>query len=219
MVIAKNIHKDYGDVNVLKGVDIHIKKGEIVAIVGPSGAGKTTLLQILGTLDSPSKKQDYNLEIDGVSLKKLNLNKLASFRNKHVGYIFQFHQLLPEFTALENICIPGFIGKKDAIEVKKKGMELLTFLGMEHRINHKPNELSGGEQQRVAVARALINSPSVILADEPSGNLDSSSAESLHQLFFELRDKFNQTFIIVTHNEELANMADRKLTMKDGTIL
>ena len=219
MVIEKNIHKDYGDVNVLKGVDIHIKKGEIVAIVGPSGAGKTTLLQILGTLDSPSKKQDYNLEIDGVSLKNLTLNKLASFRNKHVGYIFQFHQLLPEFTALENICIPGFIGKKDAIEVKKKGMELLTFLGLEHRINHKPNELSGGEQQRVAVARALINSPSVILADEPSGNLDSSSAESLHQLFFELRDKFNQTFIIVTHNEELANMADRKLTMKDGTIL
>ena len=219
MVIAKNIHKDYGDVNVLKGVDIHIKKGEIVAIVGPSGAGKTTLLQILGTLDSPSKKQDYNLEIDGVSLKNLTLNKLASFRNKHVGYIFQFHQLLPEFTALENICIPGFIRKKDAIEVKKKGMELLTFLGLEHRINHKPNELSGGEQQRVAVARALINSPSVILADEPSGNLDSSSAESLHQLFFELRDKFNQTFIIVTHNEELANMADRKLTMKDGTIL
>jgi len=219
MVIAKNIHKDYGDVNILKGVDIHIKKGEIVAIVGPSGAGKTTLLQILGTLDSPSKKQDYNLEIDGVSLKNLTLNKLASFRNKHIGYIFQFHQLLPEFTALENICIPGFIGKKDAIEVKKKGMELLTFLGLEHRINHKPNELSGGEQQRVAVARALINSPSVILADEPSGNLDSSSAESLHQLFFELRDKFNQTFIIVTHNEELANMADRKLTMKDGTIL
>ena len=219
MIIAKNIHKDYGDVNVLKGVDIHIKKGEIVAIVGPSGAGKTTLLQILGTLDSPSKKQDYNLEIDGVSLKNLTLNKLASFRNKHIGYIFQFHQLLPEFTALENICIPGFIGKKDAIEVKKKGMELLTFLGLEHRINHKPNELSGGEQQRVAVARALINSPSVILADEPSGNLDSSSAESLHQLFFELRDKFNQTFIIVTHNEELANMADRKLTMKDGTIL
>ena len=219
MVIAKNIHKDYGDVNVLKGVDIHIKKGEIVAIVGPSGAGKTTLLQILGTLDSPSKKQDYNLEIDGVSLKNLTLNKLASFRNKHIGYIFQFHQLLPEFTALENICIPGFIGKKDAIEVKKKGMELLTFLGLEHRINHKPNELSGGEQQRVAVARALINSPSVILADEPSGNLDSSSAESLHQLFFELRDQFNQTFIIVTHNQELANMADRKLTMKDGIIL
>jgi lipoprotein-releasing system ATP-binding protein len=219
MVIAKNIHKDYGDVNVLKGVDIHIKKGEIVAIVGPSGAGKTTLLQILGTLDSPSKEQDYNLEIGGVSLKNLNLNKLASFRNKHIGYIFQFHQLLPEFTALENICIPGFIGKKDTGEVKKKGIELLTFLGLEHRINHKPNELSGGEQQRVAVARALINSPSVILADEPSGNLDSSSAESLHQLFFELRDQFNQTFIIVTHNQELANMADRKLTMKDGIIL
>ena len=219
MVIAKNIHKNYGDVNVLKGVDLHIKKGEIVAIVGPSGAGKTTLLQILGTLDSPSKEHDYNLKIDGVSLKNLNPNKLASFRNKHVGYIFQFHQLLPEFTALENTCIPGFIGKKDTVDVKKKAVELLTFLGLEHRINHKPNELSGGEQQRVAVARALINSPSVILADEPSGNLDSSSAESLHQLFFELRDKFNQTFIIVTHNEELANMADRKLTMKDGTIL
>mgnify|MGYP001578453290 FL=1 len=219
MVIAKNIHKDYGDVNVLKGVDVHIKQGEIVAIVGPSGAGKTTLLQILGTLDSPSKEHDYNLKIDGVSLKNLNPNKLASFRNKHVGYIFQFHQLLPEFSALENTCIPGFIGKKDTVEVKKKAVELLTFLGLEHRINHKPNELSGGEQQRVAVARALINSPSVILADEPSGNLDSSSAESLHQLFFELRDQFNQTFIIVTHNQELANMADRKLTMKDGIIL
>jgi lipoprotein-releasing system ATP-binding protein len=219
MVIAKNIHKDYDDVNVLKGVDVHIKQGEIVAIVGPSGAGKTTLLQILGTLDSPSKEHDYNLKIDGVSLKNLNPNKLASFRNKHVGYIFQFHQLLPEFSALENTCIPGFIGKKDTVEVKKKAVELLTFLGLEHRINHKPNELSGGEQQRVAVARALINSPSVILADEPSGNLDSSSAESLHQLFFELRDQFNQTFIIVTHNQELANMADRKLTMKDGVIL
>ena len=219
MVIAKNIHKDYGDVNVLKGVDVHIKQGEIVAIVGPSGAGKTTLLQILGTLDSPSKEHDYNLKIDGVSLKNLNPNKLASFRNKHVGYIFQFHQLLPEFTALENTCIPGFIGKKDTVDVNKKAVELLTFLGLEHRINHKPNELSGGEQQRVAVARALINSPSVILADEPSGNLDSSSAESLHQLFFELRDQFNQTFIIVTHNQELANMADRKLTMKDGIIL
>ena len=219
MVIAKNIHKDYGDVNVLKGVDVHIKQGEIVAIVGPSGAGKTTLLQILGTLDSPSKEHDYDLKIDGVSLKNLNPNKLASFRNKHVGYIFQFHQLLPEFSALENTCIPGFIGKKDTVEVKKKAVELLTFLGLEHRINHKPNELSGGEQQRVAVARALINSPSVILADEPSGNLDSSSAESLHQLFFELRDQFNQTFIIVTHNQDLANMADRKLTMKDGIIL
>ena len=219
MVIAKNIHKDYGDVNVLKWVDVHIKQGEIVAIVGPSGSGKTTLLQILGTLDSPSKEHDYDLKIDGVSLKNLNPNKLASFRNKHVGYIFQFHQLLPEFSALENTCIPGFIGKKDTVEVKKKAVELLTFLGLEHRINHKPNELSGGEQQRVAVARALINSPSVILADEPSGNLDSSSAESLHQLFFELRDQFNQTFIIVTHNQELANMADRKLTMKDGIIL
>jgi len=219
MVIAKNIHKNYGDVKVLKGVDVHIKQGEIVAIVGPSGAGKTTLLQILGTLDNPSKEHDYNLNINGVSLKNLNPNKLASFRNKNVGYIFQFHQLLPEFTALENTCIPGFIGKKNTVEVKKKGIELLTFLGLEHRINHKPNQLSGGEQQRVAVARALINSPSVILADEPSGNLDSSSAESLHQLFFELRNQFNQTFIIVTHNQELANMADRKLIMKDGIIL
>ena len=219
MVIAKNIHKYYGDVKVLKGVDITIKKGEIVAIVGPSGAGKTTLLQILETLDTPLKEEDFKLEINGIPLQYLSDKKIASFRNEHVGYIFQFHQLLPEFTALENVCIPAYIGKKDKNKTKQKAIELLKFLGLETRINHKPNELSGGEQQRVAVARALINNPSVILADEPSGNLDSSSAKSLHRLFFELRDQFNQTFIIVTHNEELANMADRKLTMRDGVII
>ncbi|MFD2565734.1 ABC transporter ATP-binding protein [Pseudotenacibaculum haliotis] len=218
MVIAKNIHKYYGDVEVLKGVDLEIQKGEIVAIVGPSGAGKTTLLQILGTLDKPIKELDFELSINGTSLKSLSDKQVSSFRNEHIGYIFQFHQLLPEFTALENVCIPAFIGKKDKVSTEKKAKEILTFLGLEDRIQHKPNELSGGEQQRVAVARALINDPSVILADEPSGNLDSASAESLHNLFFELRDKFNQTFIIVTHNETLANMADRKLTMKDGVI-
>lgn len=218
MVIAKNIHKYYGDVEVLKGVDLEIQKGEIVAIVGPSGAGKTTLLQILGTLDKPLKEQDFHLEINDISLKNLTDKQISSFRNEHIGYIFQFHQLLPEFTAIENVCIPAFIGKKDKTETEKKAKEILDFLGLKDRIHHKPNELSGGEQQRVAVARALINNPSVILADEPSGNLDSSSAKSLHNLFFELRDQFNQTFIIVTHNEELANMADRKLIMKDGVI-
>ena len=218
MVIAKNIHKYYGDVEVLKGVNIEIKQGEIVAIVGPSGAGKTTLLQILGTLDKPIKEKDFRLEINGISLKNLSDLEVSAFRNKNIGYIFQFHQLLPEFTALENVCIPAFIGKKDKLETIQKAREILTFLGLESRINHKPNELSGGEQQRVAVARALINNPSIILADEPSGNLDSASAESLHKLFFELREKFNQTFIIVTHNQELADMADRKLTMKDGII-
>ena len=219
MVIAKNIHKYYGDVEVLKGVDLHIKKGEIVAIVGPSGAGKTTLLQILGTLDQPLKEQRFELNINGISIKNLKDKQVSSFRNDHIGYVFQFHQLLPEFTALENVCIPAYIGRKDKTKTEEKAKELLTFLGLEHRINHKPNELSGGEQQRVAVARALINNPSIILADEPSGNLDSTSAESLHKLFFELRDKFNQTFIIVTHNEELADMADRKLVMKDGVIV
>lgn len=218
MVIAKNIHKYYGEVEVLKGVDLEIQKGEIVAIVGPSGAGKTTLLQILGTLDKPIKEEDFELEINGISLKNLTDKEVSSFRNQHIGYIFQFHQLLPEFTALENVCIPAFIGKKEKADTEKKALEILTFLGLKDRIDHKPNELSGGEQQRVAVARALINNPSIILADEPSGNLDSASAESLHNLFFELRDQFNQTFIIVTHNEELANMADRKLTMKDGVI-
>lgn len=219
MVIAKNIHKYYGEVEVLKGVDLEIKKGEIVAIVGPSGAGKTTLLQILGTLDKPLKEQDFTLEINGICLKNLSDKNIAAFRNEHVGYIFQFHQLLPEFTALENVCIPAFIGKKDRKETELKAKKLLIFLGLEDRIHHKPSELSGGEQQRVAVARALINNPSVILADEPSGNLDSTSAESLHKLFFELRNSFDQTFVIVTHNQELANMADRKLTMRDGIII
>ena len=219
MVIAKNIHKYYGDVEVLKGVDLTIKKGEIVAIVGPSGAGKTTLLQILGTLDKPSRKEEFNLEINGISVDRLTEKNIASFRNEQIGYIFQFHQLLPEFTALENVCIPAFIGKRNTKKTEKKATDLLKFLGLENRIHHKPSELSGGEQQRVAVARALINNPSVILADEPSGNLDSSSAESLHKLFFDLRDQFNQTFIIVTHNKELANMADRTLTMKDGIIV
>lgn len=219
MVIAKNIHKYYDDTEVLRGVNLAIDKGEVVAIVGPSGAGKTTLLQILGTLDSPSKEEDFLLEVNGIKLQNLTNRMIAAFRNEHIGYIFQFHQLLPEFTALENICIPAFIGKKDRKETEQKAKELLRFLGLENRMKHKPNELSGGEQQRVAVARALINDPSIILADEPSGNLDSQTAESLHKLFFELRDTFNQTFIIVTHNQELADMADRKLTMRDGIIV
>ena len=219
MIVTKNIHKYYGDVEVLKGLDLHIKKGEIVAIVGPSGAGKTALLQILGTLDKPIKEEDFELSINHISLKNLSDKQLSEFRNKHIGFIFQFHQLLPEFTALENVCIPAFIGKKSKKEAEAKAKELLEFLGLSHRINHKPSELSGGEQQRVAVARALINSPAVILADEPSGNLDSESAKNLHELFFKLRDEFGQTFVLVTHNEMLANMADRKLTMKDGKIL
>jgi lipoprotein-releasing system ATP-binding protein len=219
MITTKNIHKYYGDVQVLKGLDLHIKKGEIVAIVGPSGAGKTTLLQILGTLDTPLKEQDFELSINNISLKNLSDKELSSFRNNHIGFIFQFHQLLPEFSALENVCIPAFIGKKSKKEAETRAKELLDFLGLSHRIHHKPNELSGGEQQRVAVARALINNPSVILADEPSGNLDSESAKNLHELFFKLRDEFGQTFVLVTHNEELAAMTDRKLTMIDGKII
>ncbi|GEQ86476.1 lipoprotein-releasing system ATP-binding protein LolD [Patiriisocius marinistellae] len=216
MITAKNIHKYYDELHVLKGVDLHIKKSEIVSIVGASGAGKTTLLQILGTLDGFDKG---SLEIDGHLLEKLNEKELAHFRNTSLGFIFQFHQLLPEFTALENVCIPGFIKKTPKAEVEKRGKELLAFLGLSHRESHKPNELSGGEQQRVAVARSLINNPSIILADEPSGNLDTESAENLHNLFFKLRDEFGQTFVIVTHNEELASMADRKLTMQDGKII
>ncbi|GAB7257584.1 ABC transporter ATP-binding protein [Polaribacter sp. OB-PA-B3] len=219
MIVGKNIHKYYDDVEVLKGVNLHVKKGEIVAIVGPSGAGKTTLLQILGTLDKPLKEQDFELSINDISLKNLSDKELSSFRNNHIGFIFQFHQLLPEFTALENVCIPAFIGNKSKKETETKALEILSFLGLDHRVNHKPSELSGGEQQRVAVARALINNPSVILADEPSGNLDSESAKNLHELFFKLRDEFGQTFVLITHNEDLAEMADRKLTMKDGKII
>lgn len=219
MIIAKNIHKYYGDLHVLKSVDLHIKKSEIVSIVGASGAGKTTLLQIMGTLDKPSKKKNSELKINGANIYGLKSRELSKFRNKHIGFIFQFHQLLPEFTALENICIPAFIKKTPRKDAEKRAMELLSFLGLENRASHKPGELSGGEQQRIAVARSLINNPAVIFADEPSGNLDSESAENLHKLFFRLRDEFDQTFVIVTHNEELANMADRKLTMVDGEII
>jgi len=217
MIKTDNIHKVYGALEVLKGVSLFIKKGEIVSIVGASGAGKTTLLQILGTLETPSNKEAV-LAIDGIEIQGLSSKELATFRNKHIGFIFQFHQLLPEFTALENVCIPAFINKTPKDIAIKEAQELLIFLGLEERMHHKPEALSGGEQQRVAVARALINKPSVILADEPSGNLDSESAAKLHQLFFTLRDRFNQTFVLVTHNETLANMADRKLTMVDGRI-
>ena len=216
MIKAKNIHKYYEKLHVLKGVDLHIKKGEIVSIVGASGAGKTTLLQILGTLDGFDSGA---LTINDQQIASLNKKQLAGFRNTTLGFIFQFHQLLPEFTALENVCIPGFIKKTNKADVEKRAKELLAFLGLTSRENHKPNELSGGEQQRVAVARALINNPAIILADEPSGNLDTESAENLHNLFFKLRDKFGQTFVIVTHNKDLAAMADRKLIMQDGTII
>jgi lipoprotein-releasing system ATP-binding protein len=219
MIIAKNIHKYYNTLHVLKGVDLHIKQGEIVSIVGASGAGKTTLLQILGTLDNPSKESDTSLEINKENLLTMKDKALSKFRNTHLGFIFQFHQLLPEFTALENVCIPAYIAGKDKAATEIEAIKLLNYLGLSERVNHKPNELSGGEQQRVAVARALINKPAVIFADEPSGNLDTASAENLHQLFFKLRDEFGQTFVIVTHNETFANMADRKLVMKDGLIV
>jgi lipoprotein-releasing system ATP-binding protein len=219
MITAKNLHKYYDSLHVLKGVDLHIKKGEIVSIVGASGAGKTTLLQILGTLDEPTNQNNTTLEINGASVLNLKDKELSKFRNQHLGFIFQFHQLLPEFTAIENVCIPGFIAQRDKKEVEAEAQKLLTYLGLSERMQHKPSELSGGEQQRVAVARALINKPAVIFADEPSGNLDKTSAQNLHELFFKLRDEFGQTFIIVTHNEELANMADRKLTMVDGNIV
>lgn len=217
MIKADNIHKKFGDLEVLKGVDLHIRKSEIVAIVGPSGAGKTTLLQILGTLDKAS--QVNSLIINDIDVTQLNDRAISKFRNKHIGFIFQFHQLLPEFTALENVCIPGFIANRPRNEVETEALEILNFLGLSDRTDHKPSELSGGEQQRVAVARALINKPDVIFADEPSGNLDTISSKSLHELFFTLRDQFGQTFVIVTHNEELAEMADRKLEMRDGKII
>ncbi|GAB1858266.1 ABC transporter ATP-binding protein [Flavobacteriaceae bacterium MHTCC 0001] len=219
MIRAKNIHKYHDDLHVLKGVNIEVKKGEIVSIVGASGAGKTTLLQILGTLDKASKATGFSLKINGQEVKALKDKALAKFRNEHIGFIFQFHQLLPEFTALENVCLPAFIKGTKKDESEKRAKELLDFLGLTERYHHKPNELSGGEQQRVAVARALVNNPDLIFADEPSGNLDSESAENLHKLFFKLRDEFGQTFVIVTHNQELANMADRKLTMRDGNIV
>jgi lipoprotein-releasing system ATP-binding protein len=219
MIEAKNIHKSYNDLHVLKGVDVTIAKSEIISIVGASGAGKTTLLQILGTLDKPDYTSNTELIINGQSIKSLNDKALAKFRNKNIGFIFQFHQLLPEFTALENVCIPAFINNTPKAEAEKRAIGLLDYLGLKERVHHKPNSMSGGEQQRVAVARALINQPNIIFADEPSGNLDSESAEQLHNLFFKLRDEFKQTFVIVTHNQELADMADRKLTMLDGKIV
>ena len=219
MIKARNIKKCFDNLEILKGINLEIKKGEIVAIVGPSGAGKTTLLQIMGTLDRADDNPDYEMIINGIETKSLSDKEISAFRNKQIGFGFQFHQLLPEFTAIENVCLPGFIAKRNKKEVEKDALELLELLGLKDRIHHKPSELSGGENQRVAVARALINKPAMILADEPSGNLDSKTAEDLHKLFFELRDKFQQTFVIITHNEKLANMADRKLQMKDGCLV
>ena len=219
MIKATNLHKFYNKLHVLKGVNLHIQKGEIVSIVGASGAGKTTLLQILGTLDQPDSKNVGQLSINDEDILTMNDKKLSQFRNLNLGFIFQFHQLLPEFTALENVCIPAFIAKKSKSETELEAKKILDFLGISHRLNHKPNELSGGEQQRVAVARALINKPKVIFADEPSGNLDTISADNLHNLFFDLRKEFGQTFVIVTHNQEFANMADRKLVMSDGNLI
>ena len=215
MLNGKNIHKKYGPVQVLKGVEIEVKKGEIVSIVGPSGSGKSTLLHILGTLDNADTGE---VSMNETSINSLNRKKLAAFRNKHIGFVFQFHHLLPEFTALENVCIPGWLSGKKKKEVEDRAKELLILLGLSERMENKPNALSGGEQQRVAVARALINNPDIVFADEPTGNLDSANAKELHQLFFDLRKKFNQTFLIVTHNEELARLSDRVLHMKDGKI-
>lgn len=219
MIKAKNISKQYNGLQVLKNVSLEINKGEVVAIVGASGAGKTTLLQILGVLDFPDKQNDTQLFINDTNVLTLKDKQLAAFRNKNLGFIFQFHQLLPEFTALENVCIPAFVAGVPKNEAETEAKKLLEYLKLGHRINHFPSELSGGEQQRVAVARALINKPAVIFADEPSGNLDTNSAEQLHELFFNLRDTLNQTFVIVTHNEDLANLADRKLVMSDGKFL
>lgn len=216
MLHAENLTKNYGDLKVLKGVGLEIQQGEVVSIVGSSGAGKTTLLQLLGTLEKPDTG---SLTIDGVNPFQLSAKKLAEFRNTSIGFIFQFHQLLPEFSAIENAILPALIQGKSTADAKKRASELFDLLGISHRLNHKPNELSGGEQQRVAVARSLINSPKVIFADEPSGNLDSQNSADLHQLFFDLRERFNQTFVIVTHNDSLANKADRKLVMQDGIII
>ncbi len=216
MIKAENIHKSYGSLHVLKGIDIEIAEGEIVSIVGASGAGKSTLLHIIGTLDQADQGK---VMIDSRQINQLPERELSDFRNKNIGFVFQFHHLLPEFTAIENVCIPAYIARKSKSEAEDKAMKLISYLNLSDRINHKPSELSGGEQQRLAVARALINNPRVILADEPSGNLDSKSARELHELFFDLREKFKQTFIIVTHNLELADMADRKLTIVDGKII
>ena len=218
MIRAQHIHKTYKDLEVLKGVSVIVEKGEVVSIVGASGAGKTTLLHILGTLDRADNRTDTSFFINNTDISGLSDKLLAKFRNEHIGFIFQFHQLLPEFTALENICIPALIKGENKRDAERRAMELLSFLQLTARAHHKPNALSGGEQQRVSVARALINNPAVVFADEPSGNLDSESAENLHKLFFQLRDEFQQTFVIVTHNEELAAMADRKLVMIDGRI-
>lgn len=215
MISAEQIKKSFGSVNVLKGVDLCIKKGEIVSVVGASGAGKTTLLQILGTLDRPDTGSIF---YDGKDVSLLNETDLSAFRNSNIGFVFQFHHLLPEFTALENVCIPAYIANKSKNEATKRAKELLEMLSLGHRLNHKPSELSGGEKQRVAVARALINDPLVILADEPSGNLDSKSRQELHELFFTLRDQFNQTFIIVTHDPDLAELSDRQIVISDGQI-
>lgn len=216
MLKAINIHKSYGPLHVLKGVDFSVDKGEIVSIVGKSGAGKSTLLHIIGTLDKPDQG---SVLFEQREISRLKTNDLAQFRNQHIGFIFQFHHLLPEFTAIENVCIPGFILKTPEAKVRSRAKELLEYLGLGHRLGHKPNQLSGGEQQRVAVARALINEPAIIFADEPSGNLDSASSKELHQLLFKLRDDFQQTFVIVTHNEELADMSDRKVEMQDGNLV
>ncbi len=216
MIQISNITKSFGDLQVLKGIDLHIEKGEIVSIVGPSGAGKTTLLQIIGTLDNPD---EGSIVIDGVNICRLNQTELAHFRNRHIGFVFQFHQLLPEFTALENVMIPGLIAGRPKKEVRQQALSLLEMLGLRDRANHKPGELSGGEKQRAAVARALINNPSVILADEPSGSLDTKNKTELHQIFFDLRDKLNQTFVIVTHDEGLASITDRTIHLSDGMII
>ena len=215
MIKANNIHLSFGDLEVLKGVNLHIKKGEFVSIVGASGAGKTTLLQILGTLEKPTSG---SVLIDGIMISNSSDNQLSKFRNNNIGFVFQFHNLLAEFTALENVCLPAFIAGKNKLETEKRAMELLTLLNIENRSSHKPSELSGGEQQRVAVARALINSPSIILADEPSGNLDSKNAEELHNLLLKLNKELNQTIVVVTHNNKLANITGRKLEIKDGVI-